>query len=162
MCCQLSIAAWQMTSKVSNIKPQYIKLAISMSQEYLRVSDEDIVIWGCNHLEVWLALEDSLLRWPTHMLLLLAGVPDGPLHMLLECPHNLVAGLLQNGWSKKRQGMDNDLASEITHHWFCHIVFIRSNSLNLVCIQRVGIYSPHFEGKMCQRICAHRFEPPLV
>lgn len=43
----------------------------------------------------------SCLRWLSPMVLMLAADPSGPLHRLLMCPHDMVAGFSHRKWAKK-------------------------------------------------------------
>lgn len=113
-------------------------------------------------LMAWLELKDILLKWLTHMAdgrrpqflaccwqHKLSSSPHGPLHKLLECPHDMAANFSQSKWSKGEQGgicdAFYDLFSQVVLY---HSHFVRSESLNSAHTQREGVRLCLLKGRV--------------
>lgn len=61
----------------------------------------------------------------SQVLAVLSSSPHGPLHRLLECPHDTRAGLLQSKQLKREQGRSYQVFMiEVIHHLFRNILLI--------------------------------------
>lgn len=75
---------------------------------------------------------EGLLGWRSvskvnhsQVLAVLSSSPHGPLHRLLECPHDTRAGLLQSEQLKREQGRSYQVFMiEVIHHLFRNILLI--------------------------------------
>lgn len=55
----------------------------------------------------------------------LQGLPNGPVHRLHECTHNVAAGSPQSKWFKETKTVAIvSLISEVSHHGFWHILLV--------------------------------------
>ena len=95
--------------------------------------------WRYNHLEARQHLEDPLLRWLTHVAVgrkRLSTLPVCLSTELLEWLLDTTSGFLQllNEWLTEQGRRHDSFQPGLRSHmmcYFCHILFVRSNSLKL-------------------------------